>query len=141
MERLQWDFGDGSQSAEANPTHAYRAAGAYTVSLTAAAEGREKTAIKPAYIVVRFPPVFLRGDPNEDGRVDLSDAVSILRMLFGGRALPACEDRLDANDDGQLSIADAIHVLAYLFAGGPAPPAPFPVEGLDATEDALRCDG
>ena len=141
VERLQWDFGDGSQSAEANPTHAYRAAGAYTVSLTAAAEGREKTAIKPAYIVVRFPPVFLRGDPNEDGRVDLSDAVSILRMLFGGRALPACEDRLDANDDGQLSIADAIHVLAYLFAGGPAPPAPFPVEGLDATEDALRCDG
>jgi len=139
VESLRWDFGDGAQSADASPTHEYRAAGAYAVSLTVAAEGREKTATKPAYIVVRFAPVFLRGDPNEDGRVDLSDAISILRMLFGGRALPACEDRLDANDDGQLTIADAIRVLSYLFAGGPAPPAPFPVEGLDTTEDTLIC--
>jgi YVTN family beta-propeller protein len=33
--KWKWDFGDGSSSTKQNPTHAYSAAGVYTVSLTA----------------------------------------------------------------------------------------------------------
>jgi len=32
---LTWDFGDGTTSAEAHPSHAYQAAGLYTITLTA----------------------------------------------------------------------------------------------------------
>ena len=46
-----WDFGDGANSTEQNPTHIYSAAGTYTVSLTAINEnGTSPT--KPATITV-----------------------------------------------------------------------------------------
>ncbi|WP_168203992.1 PKD domain-containing protein [Aliikangiella coralliicola] len=34
IKSYQWDFGDGSQSAEANPTYTYQSAGEYTATLT-----------------------------------------------------------------------------------------------------------
>jgi hypothetical protein len=53
--------------------------------------------------------------------------------------MPACRDRADINDDGGVNIADAIYLLVYLFQHGPPPPAPFPEEGTDRTEDELTC--
>ncbi len=84
-------------------------------------------------------PGFIRGDANGDRRVDISDAVTILRVLFA--AAPAdCGDALDANDSGGLDIADAISILSYLFASGPPPPPPFPLRGQDPTADELTCE-
>ena len=70
-------------------------------------------------------------DFNQDGRFDLSDAVSLLAYLFTGGASPPCGDGtiadpanqalLDANGDGNLDISDAAYKLNYLFTGGPAP--------------------
>jgi hypothetical protein len=85
---------------------------------------------------------FLRGDSNDDGAVDLSDAVSILGYLFLGVQPVAgtfCEDSGDVNDDGALNVTDPIALLQHLFLGGPAPAAPFPEEGDDPTSDSLRC--
>jgi PKD repeat protein len=45
-----WDFGDGSTSAEQNPTHTYPKHGSYTVSLTAANELGEGVLTAPGYI-------------------------------------------------------------------------------------------
>lgn len=48
-----WDFGDGTAtSADMNPTHTYTKAGAFTVKLTATANGCTKTLEKPAYILI-----------------------------------------------------------------------------------------
>ena len=71
-------------------------------------------------------------DANQDGRVDVSDAVALLRHLFLG--MPAtlpCGDGtvdaagnvalLDANGNGTASVSDAVYVLAYLFQGGAGP--------------------
>lgn len=69
---------------------------------------------------------FLRGDCNEDGGVDVSDAVCILAWLFQGRATPGCRAAANTNGDAQEDISDAIHLLDHLFLGGPAPVAPFP---------------
>ncbi|MBI4604552.1 MAG: hypothetical protein HY721_21530 [Planctomycetes bacterium] len=82
---------------------------------------------------------FLRGDSNDDGRTDLSDAVFALGWLFRGQAAPACGDAADSNDDGALDISDPVYLLSYLFAGGPAPPAPHPEPGLDPSLDDLGC--
>jgi hypothetical protein len=82
---------------------------------------------------------FRRGDANQDGRLDLSDAVSTLRLLFLGGETTTCREAADANDDGALDISDPLFTLSFLFTGGPAPPAPGPACGLDPTPDGLGC--
>ncbi|MBI4602779.1 MAG: S8 family serine peptidase, partial [Planctomycetes bacterium] len=82
-----------------------------------------------------------RGDCNDDGTVDLSDAVAALSFLFAGAQEPACEKACDTNDDGGVDISDPIAVLNYLFSGGKRPADPFPACGPDPTEDALTCEG
>ena len=80
-----------------------------------------------------------RGDPNEDGVLDISDPVFILLYLFTGRAQPGCVRRADANDDDVVSLSDSIHLLTYLFLDGPRPEAPFPGCGVDENS-ALDCE-
>ncbi len=89
-------------------------------------------------IAVRIRPAGgrqLPGDANQDGKLDLSDAVWLLGHLFLGTfaALP-CEGGtasspgpgelalLDSNGDGRIDLSDAVRVLGFLF-GGSAPPA------------------
>jgi hypothetical protein len=92
-------------------------------------------------VIVPVDAAFLRGDANEDGKVDLSDAVYTLGHLFLGSAAPGCLDAADADDSGTLEITDAIYGLGYLFLGSPAPPEPFPGCNPDPTGDDLGCDG
>ena len=72
------------------------------------------------------------GDSNENGDLELGDAISILFRLFaGGLPLP-CDGAtvgeggnlslLDVNGSGSVNVTDAISVLNYLFLSG-APPA------------------
>ena len=69
-------------------------------------------------------------DSNRDGTVDISDALSLLQILFlGGQDLPCDGDVgsdgnrgiLDANGDAGVNVTDAIYLLAGLFQGGPPP--------------------
>jgi hypothetical protein len=84
---------------------------------------------------------FRRGDGNDDGKVDLSDAVFILGFLFGGGSGPACEDACDATDDGKLDISDGIQILGALFLGQGPIPAPGMTDcGADPTGDVLGCE-
>ncbi len=82
---------------------------------------------------------FRRGDANQDGKVDISDAVAHLRFLFRAGEPPPCEDASDSTDDGKLNIHDALATLLYLFGDG-AVSSPGPVEaGPDPTCDKLGC--
>ncbi len=87
------------------------------------------------------PTQFRRGDTNQDGGRDISDAVRLLSYLFGlkGRDLD-CKKAADANDDGSLNIADAVHLLTFLFASLETLPAPYETCGTDQTDDELTCD-
>lgn len=51
-----WDFGDGTNSSNENPSHVYNTAGLYTVSLTAYNNCGEDTEIKTDYITVHAGP-------------------------------------------------------------------------------------
>lgn len=53
---LLWDFGDGSTSTSANPTHAYTAAGTYTVTLTLTWAGGTVPFTRTAYITASAAP-------------------------------------------------------------------------------------
>ena len=73
------------------------------------------------------------GDTNQDGNLDISDPIALLRVLFAGQLfMPPCDGIgltdggnlavLDVNGDTVVDISDAVSALAYLFAAG-TPPA------------------
>ena len=70
----------------------------------------------------------LPGDCNQDGAVDLSDAVCLLGFVFQNmppalpcNSTPANVALMDCNDDGAIYISDAVYKLNFLFQGGPTP--------------------
>ncbi len=84
---------------------------------------------------------FIRGDANNNGGLEIADAIFLLTYLFLAGTPPVCEDSADVNDDGGVSISDPIYELSYLFTGGPPPPDPGPSCGEDSTPDPIGCDG
>lgn len=102
----------------------------------------------------RIGPAFTRGDTNADGRIDLSDAIFLLRYLYLGDTAPSCLDAADVNDDSEVppvvdppDVSDAIYLLNWLFLGDSPPPPPTPSRpfyapndcGADPTDDSLDC--
>jgi hypothetical protein len=86
--------------------------------------------------------VFLRGDCNDSGVVDLSDAVCSLSWLFLGTEPPGCLAAANVNGDAAVDISDPVTLLGHLFLGWPAPPAPFPTCGRGelAADAELGCE-
>ena len=82
---------------------------------------------------------FRRGDVNDDGAINLSDASSILGALFLGDSQPSCEAASDTNGDNTVEIGDAVFLFNYLFVSGDSPAAPFPTCGVD-TNTTLSCE-
>ena len=73
------------------------------------------------------------GDGNQDGVLDIADALWLLEQLFAGstESLPCGEGLLtqsgnfpilNVNGDGDVDISDALYTLIYLFGSG-APPS------------------
>ncbi|HAK93796.1 MAG TPA: hypothetical protein DCM87_01985 [Planctomycetes bacterium] len=91
-------------------------------------------------IQLMWPPLFIRGDANDNGDMTIADPIYLLSYLFAQGPVPPCMDAADANDDGALDLSDAIKILAYLFRQGvippPSPPGP---PGIDPTPDKLDC--
>jgi hypothetical protein len=85
-------------------------------------------------------PAFVRGGCNDDGMVDVSDALCALSGLFLGQAI-RCRAALDVNGDGAVDVSDPIVLLSHLFLGGvqPAPPYPACGPGERPTDEALGC--
>lgn len=84
--------------------------------------------------------IFLRGDANRDGKLDISDAVFTLGSLFLGGPLPPCRDAADANDDGTIDVSDALTTLNSLFGDSGPLPEPSGSPGFDPTDDAVACE-
>jgi hypothetical protein len=92
--------------------------------------------------------LFVRGDADRNGRIELTDAVRILNFLFLGIGTLPCLDAADADDNGRHELTDAVRVLNYLFLGTGRIPEPDPSTadyvtadcGLDPTEtDEFDC--
>ena len=80
--------------------------------------------------------LFLRGDVDNNGFVNLTDAVSLLLYLFQQGNEPSCTDATDIDDNGFVNLTDGVSLLNHLFRAGPAPQAPGFLEcGVDPTAD------
>ena len=91
-------------------------------------------------------PKFIRGDANNDARVDIADGIWIVNTLFYSGPATVCKAAADANGDGKRDVADAMYVFQYELQPGatpsklfPAPPAPFPACGTAAGVIASEC--
>ncbi|MBI4602534.1 MAG: hypothetical protein HY721_11295 [Planctomycetes bacterium] len=113
--------------------HAYR--------VTALGNGKEGPPSEAMEVLVGPPgSLFLRGDCEGGGELDISDAVFGLAFLFTGGALPPCLEACDSNGDGEVDISDAVHTLLFLFAGG-APPGLYPECEPSAEADCAGSPG
>jgi len=83
---------------------------------------------------------FRRGDPNDDGKVNIADPIWIINELVRQGPATKCESAADTNDDGRVDLSDAMYLITYEFTSGPAPGAPFLNCGDDPTEDGLECE-
>ena len=90
-------------------------------------------------VAVRVELPFIRGDCNNDGSQDVSDAISLLGYLFQGSAVPPCLKACDVNGDGVPDLSDAVYSLTFLFPGGPPPPPPYP-DCADDPDIRLGCE-
>ena len=84
---------------------------------------------------------FIRGDPSDDGKVDIADAIAIVSAVvpsLGGPPL-LCLDSGDVNLDGRLDLVDAVYLLDYEFRSQAAPPSPFPSCGRAVGSTAATC--
>ena len=88
---------------------------------------------------VAGPAQFIRGDVNNDGRLDIADPIRVIEWLFIDPTPLDCLGAADANDDGAVNVADPISALASLFNAGAPPAAPYPNCGADQTPDTLPC--
>jgi subtilisin family serine protease len=63
-----------------------------------------------------------RGDANNDGNVNIGDAVHINNYIFKGGPAPQPDVLTgDANCDGTVNTGDVYYIVNYIFHGGPAP--------------------
>ncbi|MGE4618529.1 MAG: S8 family serine peptidase [Planctomycetota bacterium] len=133
-----WQFGDGTSSSQANPSHVFDQVGTFIVELTVTGPGGVDSSSVSIEVTAASAP-FVRGDGNGDGVIDISDPVQTLDYIFGAGQV-SCLAAVDFDDGGVLDIADAIAQLSYIFSNGVPPVAPFPDCGIDPTPDGLGCD-
>lgn len=83
-------------------------------------------------------PTFHRGDPDNSGATDLTDAILIFNFLFQNGDAPTCAESADFNNDAAIDLTDGVALLNFLFLQGPAAVAPGPVDatcGEDTDEE------
>jgi hypothetical protein len=72
-------------------------------------------------IDVSYPEVYLCGDANNDGAVNVSDAVWIINYVFVGGPEPDPFLSGEVNCDGAVNVSDAVWLINYVFVGGNDP--------------------
>jgi hypothetical protein len=110
-------------------------------AVTVAGETKKPGVVGAAISVCQIAQIsFIRGNANDDSKVDIGDAIFIINFLFKSGPAAACLDALDSNDDGQVNVDDAGYLINYSFLGSLLPPPPpFPACGADPTDDTTAC--
>jgi hypothetical protein len=94
--------------------------GIYYWRVNASPNSKTVTAYSPRSSFL-FNMPYLCGDANDDGDVNVGDAVYIIAYVFTGGPPPPYICQADANGDGDINVGDAVYLINYIFNGGLAP--------------------
>jgi hypothetical protein len=61
------------------------------------------------------------GDADDDGGVNIGDAVFLMNRIYHGGPAPECDDKADYNGNNQITIGDVNDILYYIFLNGASP--------------------
>jgi len=77
----------------------------------------------PGQVDTVFYPVteYLRGDPNRDGKKNVSDVIYLINYVVKQGPSPEPVSLGDVDCNGDVTIADIVYLVNYLFKGGKAP--------------------
>ena len=85
--------------------------------------------------------MFIRGDVNGDGKVNVSDPIALADYISGARQELPELDAADVNDDGRIDTGDLTTITSVLYQKIGSIPPPYPVAGRDPTPDAIPITG
>ncbi len=71
-------------------------------------------------------PLYICGDANKSGEVDIADALSIINYIFASGAAPNPIESGDTDCSNTVDISDVVVLINYTFAGGAQPCAACP---------------
>ncbi len=63
----------------------------------------------------------MSGDLNHDGKVTLSDLITLVNYVFKGGGTPHPLYIADVTGDCKISLTDIVYLVNYIFKGGEAP--------------------
>jgi hypothetical protein len=144
-----WQFGDGEDGNGEFATHRFVAPSTYRVTLVVS-DDRGATASAERTITVEedLGGLQLPSDTNQDGEVDVSDALRLLLHLFADVGPLPCVGAdvqsggnlalLDGDGNGLVNLTDTIYLLVHLFRGGPPPVLGTSCVPIDGCPDACR---
>jgi hypothetical protein len=91
-----------------------------TIYLTASATSAAGVVDQDSCSVLVFVQ---RGDADNNGMINISDATYIVSYIFGGGSSPVpILEAGDASCDGIVNVSDAVALVGYIFGGGQYPP-------------------
>ncbi|HIH93808.1 TPA: PKD domain-containing protein [Methanosarcina acetivorans] len=110
-----WDFGDGTNSTEQNPSYTYTSAGNYTVNLTVANAAGSDSEVKTDYISVSEP---LPSAPVANFSADITSGVGPLAVQFteSSTGSPTAWE-WDFNNDGNVDSTEQNPQFIYTGEG------------------------
>lgn len=89
--------------------------------------------------VVAQDSTYTVGDVNDDGNINIGDAIYIVNWVFRGGPMPPHEVAADINCDQAHNIGDAVYIVNYIFRSGPVP-CGFPSGSLVSHSSCLSMD-
>jgi len=84
-----------------------------------------------ARITGTLDPVFVRGDCDGSGDLDIGDVTFVLRYRFQESTRAPGREACNVDDSGKKGVTDAVYLASHLFRDGPSPPEPFPEAGTE----------
>lgn len=113
----QWDFGDGQTSTDANPTHTYAQAGAYTVRLTVGDGVDSATLTRPAYVSAWYRTLL----PMTQRGYDLTTYDRFDNPAYDGSFNPLLWQR--SSDDARVQFRQQASVMVVTNTPSADPPS------------------
>ncbi len=126
---MRWDYGDGTISDWDGPfnndqpcqvSYSWPDAGTYDVKV----QVKDAMDVESPWSDPLAVTIFVCGDSNEDGTVNVLDVIDLINFKFKNGPAPNILESVDVNNDGTVNVLDVIYLINFKFKGGPDPVCP-----------------